>query len=291
MIRCVKYKTWLFCLCLYPCFLPGPAAAGDGPADERPSLLTVAYNYAASIAPIPDTYFVREEKDSTAKTASGSQTYLLRDPALYGKEKVVSPQTDIVGAWCEQVFAKLGGYSRTATGFGNGPQSRDESDNQTTDEKKIKRMASEETLRFIQKRSPIIDKIVGYLKLEISNKTYKETVGVSASDNNKIQLKDKLSKKQGTNNGIAFKSGIGLKLEDGGTGLFGKTEARYGKLSSFYKMNIDKHNDSSSGLKYPCDGNLHLLLTHENTHTSDQLTRNKVTDVTRSNLITLNLRF
>jgi hypothetical protein len=248
----------------------------------------VAYNYAASI---PDTSFVREEKDSTAKTASGSHTYLLSDPALYGKEKVFSSQTDIVGAWREQVFARLGGYSRTATGIGNGPQSRDESDNQTTDEKKIKRMASEETVRFIQKRSPIIDKIVGYLKLEISNKTYKENVGVSASDDNKIQLKDRLSKNRGTNNGLAFKSGIGLKLEDGGTGLIGKTEARYGKLSSFYKMNIDKHNDSSFGLKYPYDGNLHLLLTHVNTHTSDPLTSNKVTDMTRSNLITLNLRF
>jgi hypothetical protein len=291
MIRCLKYKTWLFCLCLYPCFLPGPVAAGGGPADDRPSLLTVAYNHAVSIAPMHDTAFVSEEKGPSAESASGSQTYFVNDPALYGKENVVSLQRDAIGAWREHVFAKLGGYSRTATGFGNGPQSRNESEDQTSDERKIKRMASEETLKFIQKSSPIIDKMVLYLKWEISNNTYKEAVGVQASDKSTLPLKDEPFKKKGTDNGPALNAGIGLKLGDGGAGLTGKTEVRYGKLSSFYKMNMDKHNDSGLGLKYPYDSNLYLLLSHENTHTSDPLTGNKVTDMTRSNLITFNLRF
>ncbi len=295
MTRCVKYKKWILCLCLPPCFISGPSLAGDGSAQHIPVLLAGAYNYPAPIAPTHDADPVAGEYNSRPETLPGSQTYFAADLALYDEKNAAASSKNGIEDWREQVFARLGGYERTAvTRYNDGPQSVSELNDRTGSEKKVKRMIVGETLKFIRNKSPIIDTIIRYLKVTVSTDSYAEKDPApdrAKKENSKLRLNDLPANKQDKQERLSLQASLRFKLEDGGAGLIGQTEARYRKVSSFYTMHIDKRNNSVFGLKYPYDSNLHVEINHENVSASNPMTGEKINDRTRYNFIKLNLLF
>lgn len=141
-----------------------------------------------------------------------------------------------------------------------------------------------------------IDRLVKAMKYEVSSdKTGSEDASAEVSD---IKTGDHkiTDKKAGeahpaghavVNDKVILKKGSRVRIDSGKLGLVSETEARYGKASYFYKVNLDNQGDNSLGFRYVLGGDIYIQVERDFNRTMDPT----ATDKPSSNLIQLGCRF
>jgi hypothetical protein len=278
--------------------VPGFAIAEEMAAKENSALNT---NEQAT-APQPSTNRSQHIADAPSNNSS------LELNALYGRTKLMTDQdlnsnkkqsdhSDpgvVIEEWRDRVFKTLSVY------FGSYQQnlvndsrlsSNNDPDNQANDGKIVTKLVLNETLKFTREHMPEIDRLVKALKIEVSSdRTYREDAGAVAGDN-------KADHKTGEaradkNNPVAkdklfVKTGLRVRVESGKLGLESETEARYGNVSYFYKVNLDNRNDNSLGFTYVFGKAVSLQVERDFTRTMNPVSRDKP----NINLVQLGFKF
>lgn len=224
----------------------------------------------------------------------------MSEPGLISETK----QTDgsehgAIEDWREQMFKTISMY------FGplqedpvrvNRLLTDDEIDKQADDGRIVMKLVLKETLKFTKGRVVEIDRLVKALKYEVSSdKTGSEDAGAEVSDiktgDNKIT-----DKKAGeahparnavVNDKLILKTGLRVRIDSGKLGVVSETEARYGKASYFYKVNLDNQGDNSLGFRYVLGGDIYIQVERDFNRTMDPTTKDKP----NANLIQLGCRF
>ena len=160
----------------------------------------------------------------------------------------------------------------------------------------VMKLVLKETLKFSKERVVEIDKLVKALKYEVSSDTAGED-NAGAEANNIETGKNKINdKKQGetrpagnapANNKLILKTGVRVRIDSGKLGLVAETEARYGKGSYFYRVNLDSQSDNSLGFRYVLGGDIYIQVERDFNRTMDPTTKDKP----NANLIQLGCRF
>ncbi len=134
------------------------------------------------------------------------------------------------------------------------------SGNQAVDGRTVMRIVTKETLKFTREHVPEIDTFVKSLKVEFSSGrngglNVGEEAQTAGTGNKSID-----TRAGGTGNGhrvsaavqdkFVYKTGIRVRVESGKVGLVSETEAKYGKGTCFYRINLDNHGYNSMGLSY-----------------------------------------
>ncbi len=287
--------------------MPGFAIAGEMAPKESSALNTNEQGTA------PQSLADRSQHISDAAPSNNSSLEL---NALYGRTKSTTDrdlnpnkkQSDhsdpgLIEEWRDRVFKTLGAYfgSRQQNPVNDGVSdgrlsSNNDLYNQAADGKIVTKLILMETLKFTRERMPEIDRLVKALKIEVSSdKTYRENVGAVAGDN-ETDNKTNVNKTGGThaaeNNPVAkdklfVKTGVRVRVESGKLGLVSETEAKYGNVSYFYKVNLDHRDDNSLGLTYVLGKAVSLQVERDFARTMNPLSRGKP----NINLVQLGLKF
>lgn len=229
---------------------------------------------------------------------TGSEFMAVSDPAGKTKQTGLS-EHGVIEDWREQMFKTISMY------FGprqqdpaqvNRMQTDDELDKQAGEGRIVMKLVLKETLKFSKERVVEIDRLVKALKYEVSSdKADGQNVG---ADTNDIKTGDKeiTDKKSGearparnavVNDKLILKTGVRVRIDSGKLGLVSETEARYGKASYFYKVNLDNQGDNSLGFRYILGRNIYILVERDFNRTMDPTAKGKP----NTNLIQLGCRF
>lgn len=274
-----KHRKQEFFVLLFLVCVVKPAVAGDdavlsasqGPSDH--------YQHVAYVDPANYSIIERYALDAGPK--------FMADPALYLEKKQTGlSSSGVIGDWRERVFKKLSLYS--------GPRlpdlvnddrfpSENELDEQANERRTVRKLVVKESLKFTQERVPGIDKLVNALKLEVSNRAYREDARVQEDD--KENGETRVVKRDTVKDALSLKTGLRVRVEEGNPGLVSETEARYRTFASFYNVNLDRHNDSSVGLRYVLSRDLHIQVEREVTRATDPLTKEKTNEKSNLNLL------
>ena len=173
----------------------------------------------------------------------------------------------------------------------------DELDKQADDGRTVMKLILKEILKFTKERVVDIDRLVKAMKYEVSSdKTGSEDAGAEARD---IKTGDhKITDKKGgeeahpaghavVNDKVILKKGSRVRIDSGKLGLVSETEARYGKASYFYKVNLDNQGDNSLGFRYVLGRDIYIQVERDFNQTMDPATK----DEPNTNLIQLGYRF
>lgn len=209
------------------------------------------------------------------------------------------PERAFMEDWREQMFKKISEY------FGPLQQdplqisrmlTDDELDKRANERRTVMRLVLKETVKFSKERVVEIDRLVKALKYEVSSdKTAGQDSGPEANDiktgDNKITDK-KTGDAPSARNAVVndkgvIKTGLRVRIDSGKLGLVSETEARYGKASYFYKLNLDNQGDNSLGFRYILGRNIYLQVERDFNHTMDPA----ALDRPSTNLIQLGCRF
>jgi hypothetical protein len=68
---------------------------------------------------------------------------------------------------------------------------------------------------------------------------------------------------------LFVKTGLLVPVESGKLVVVSETEARYGKMTSFFKIYLDGRYDNNVGLKYVLGKDIHLQVERQVAHTTD----------------------
>lgn len=261
-------------------------------------------------------FAMAQEFASKVNTSSRNEQAAKNSPielnALYGKAGFMSEpglipetkQTDgsergVIEDWREQMFKTISMYlgprqqdplqvDRMPTG--------DELDKQAYEGRIVMKLVLKETLKFSKERVVEIDRLVKALKYEVSSdKTGSEAAGGEANNiktgDNKITEK-KTGEARPARNAVAngkliLKTGVRVRIDSGKLGLVSETEARYGKASYFYKVNIDNKGVNSLGFRYILGRDIYIQVERGFNRTMDPTAKDKPS----TNLIQLGCRF
>ena len=169
-------------------------------------------------------------------------------------------------------------------------------DKQADDGRTVMKLILKEILKFTKERVIEIDRLVKAMKYEVSSdKTGSEDAGAEARD---IKTGDhKITDKKGgeahpaghavVNDKVILKTGLRVRIVSGKLGLVSETEARYGKASYFYKVNLYNQGDNSLGFRYVLGRDIYIQVERDFNQTMDPATKDKP----NTNLIQLGYRF
>ncbi len=205
----------------------------------------------------------------------------------------------VIKDWREQMFKTISMYF--------GPRQQDpvllnrmltdeELDKQADEGRIVMKLVLKETLKFSKERVVEIDRLVKALKYEVStDKTGSEDDGAEVNDiktgHNKISDKKAgeahPARNAAVNDKVILKTGLRVRIDSGKLGLVSETEARYGKASYFYKVNLDNQGDNSLGFRYVLGGDIYLQVERDFNRTMNPAAKDKP----NTNLIQVGCRF
>ena len=216
------------------------------------------------------------------------------DPNLYSEIKQTDrPEAGIIEDWREQVFKVFemhAGPRRSDLVNDNRLQSNNELDEQANESRMATRIVLKETLKFTQERLPEIDRLVKALRVEVST-------DMVSRENAEAQINDKQSGEARAahhtvvKDTLLLKTGLRVPVESGKLGVVSETEARFGNMSSFFKVYLDGQYDNSAGIRYTLARDIHLQVERQVTHTTDLVMSNKTNAKSNLNLIQLVCKF
>jgi hypothetical protein len=224
---------------------------------------------------------------------------LMTDQDIKGNNKQADrPAPSVIEKWRERVFNTLSAY------FGSHQQvlmndswfwgnNNYEPGSQVNDGRIATKLVMKETLKFARENIPEINTLVNALKVEIaSDRSMREDskAEVEAGDRKADNKSGKARADKGSpaaEDKIVFKTGLRVRVDSGKLGLASETEARYGKASYFYKVNLDNQGENSLGVRYVLDKTASLQIERDFSHTMNPATRNRPS----VNVIQLGFRF
>ncbi len=231
--------------------------------------------------------------DVIERYAMNAMTRFTADPALYGRtNQNDTSEPDLIGDWRDRVFQKLRMYSgpRLPDFVDDGRLPSDnELDEQAKERRIVSKLVLKETLKFTRERIPEVDKLIRTLKLEVSNGTYDENAGAETAD--KRSGEEIAATNRTVKDELSLKTGLRVKIEDGTPGLVSETVAGYRKISSFFSVDLDNHNNNSLGVKYVIGRDIHVQVERDITRTKDPLTAEKTNVKSILNLIQMVYKF
>jgi hypothetical protein len=196
----------------------------------------------------------------------------MADADLYSKIRPTDrSEAGIIESWRDRVFETFGTFiSPRQSDLAN--DSRLQNNNEFEEQANASRMATrivlKETLQFTRERLPEIDKLIKALRFEVSTDmissakadegTHDKMTGEARAAHTAI-VKDRLF----------VKTGLLVPVESGKLVVASETEARYGRMTSFFKIYLDGQYDNNVGLKYVLGKDMHLQVERQVAHTTD----------------------
>ncbi len=273
----MKLRTFIILLT----FVPGLAIAQDkalAPESPPDRYQQIAYAAPADISMI-ELHALVAGKKFTA------------DPNLYSETRqTVRPDAGIIEDWRERVFKTVGMYSipgQSDPVNDNRLQSNNEIDDQANASRMVTRTVLKETLKFTQERLPEIDKLVKALRFEVSTDMASGEDAGTEANGKKPPGEARAAHDTIVKDRLFLKTGLRLPVESGKLGVAAETEARYGNVSSFFKVYLDGNYDNSVGLMFALGRDIHLQVERRVTHTTDLETSDKTDAKSSLNLIQL----
>jgi hypothetical protein len=265
-------------------FVSGPAHAQEKAAAPREQ--ADRYQQIAYAAPA-DTSIVELYASLARKKFSS-------DPNLYSEIKRNDrSETKLIEEWRERVFKAVGTYSLPQQPDllnDSRLQSNNEIEEQANANRMATRMVLKETLTFTQERLPEIDKLIRLLRFEVSTDSVSEkNVGTEIDENKNDEART--ARNTPVKEGFLLKTGLRVPVESGKLGVTSETEARYGKMTSFFKVYLDGQYDNSLGLKYVLGKDIHLQVERQVAHTTDFVTSDTANEKSSLNLVQLVCKF
>jgi hypothetical protein len=256
-------------------FVSGPAFAQEMAARESASVK----NNEQAVAPrlqadrYPQIPSAASADRSVIKgNALAARLKFMADTDLYSKTRPTDrSEAGIIENWRDQVFETFGTYiSPRQSDLVN--DSRLQNNNEFEEQANANRMAArivlKETLQFTRERLPELDKLIKALRFEVSTdmissakadeETHDKRIGEARASHTTI-VKDRLF----------VKTGLLVPVESGKLVVVSETEARYGKMTSFFKIYLDGRYDNNVGLKYVLGKDIHLQVERQVAHTTD----------------------
>jgi hypothetical protein len=239
-------------------------------------------------------YVASLDKSILEVTAIAARKKFTSEPTLYTELKQSNNLAGgLIDEWRVQVYKILSTYSipRQANIVNDYRlQSNNELDEQTDTNRTLTKIILKETVKFTQERLPEIDRLIKALRFEVSTDMIsKEIREVEAND----QKTDGPKKEHHpfVKDKLFAKTGFHVPVESGKFRLVSETEARYGNMSSFFKIYLDGQLDNSLGLIYDFNRATQLQIQRHDTHGADPRTSEKRSAKSNLNLIQLVCRF
>lgn len=245
--------------------LPRLAGAGNSSDKQSPLQSHLLLSMATSVSR-PDRAMQPSATDERHILVSISSP----DPALflYGPPRDSVADEDVMSEWNGYVGEKIERY-RTLVApdftFCSNLTCNPDSLDRTADKRWVEKTALKETVHFVMKKKPWIEAFVRYTTLQFGHNATKSVSLQSVRDAG-LQDTSGLSRRK-KNSDFSFKGGLKTNFIDGSVGFVAEAQARYLKLTTFYRFDLSK-SINIVGMEYPLGGGMVMQYRHESTHTS-----------------------
>lgn len=278
-----KESVFLLLMLLVCCISSSAAAEGENSPQELP-LLATAKTYGSLPGP--------QEPFASIQTALSEQRFTA-NPLLYSPEPArKSSQADTIEEWRDFVFGRLERHRKPeepGAADTGGIRSNDQLNEQAAYHSRVRRAIMKETFNYARSKTPLIDAVVRYSKVEVSHNMERDTPQGPAQDRNKAT--GQLTPQRKKNEGFSFKAGMKIDVDSGGVVPVAEARAGYSSVTSFYKLPLNGRGQVM-GLEYPVAANARVQLKHERNVSRATGPAGMVTqETTNWNLLQLTLAF
>jgi hypothetical protein len=264
-------------------FAPAIAMAQD--AAQRETVPVIPYDRPAALARSGDSYEIAYAEttpgDIVEQNARNAALNFIANPALYSETgQDVASGTDSVELWRDRVFKSLSrdlGQRVQDGAYWADPNrllSNTELEEQANERRMATKIVLKETAKYTREQLPQIDRMINALKYEVSNRPLAENAGAEAKHEQSGQRTVPV-KKAASDEKLFLKTGLRIPVDGGKISLVSESEAKYGRASSFIRINLDGQFDKSAGITYAFGKDLHLQVEHQDTHQIDPITGDK----------------
>ena len=230
---------------------------------------------------------------ATRETAAAKLKFMA-DTELYSKTRSTDrSEAGIIENWRDRVFETFATHispRQSDLVNDNRLQNNNELEEQADANRMATRIVLKETLQFTRERLPEIDKLIKALRFEVST-------DMISSENAEEESHDKKTgEARAAHTAIVkdrlfVKTGLLIPVESGKLVVASETEARYGKMTSFFKIYLDGRYDNNVGLKYVLGKDIHLQVERQVAHTTDLVTSDTANVKSSLDLVQLVCKF
>ncbi len=278
-------------------FVSGPAFAQEMAARENasvkmneqtvaPRLQSDRYQQNASVA--------SADRSAIKLNDLAARLKFMADQDLYSRIRTAErSEAGIIENWRERVFKIFGMYINPRQSDpvkDNRLQNNNEFEEQANAGRMATRIVLKETLQFTRERLPEIDKLVKALRFEVSTDMISSAKAEEAT-HDKSTGEARAAHTTMVNDRLFVKTGLRVPVENGRLGVASETEARYGNMTSFFKVYLDGRYDNNVGLTYILGKDIHLQVERQVAYTTDLVTGDKATVKSSLNLVQLVCKF
>ncbi len=199
-----------------------------------------------------------------------------------------STESGVIGVWRERMDKAVAGYSRPYQPDQINDyrlQSMSEIDERMSEGRKVSKAVLKETLKFAQERLPEIDRLVKILRFEVSTDMVSEIE--EASSEEPKTPGPRMARQTVAENRFFMKTGLRMPVDGGKMNLLSETEASYGSVSSYFRVQLSGRYDSRLGLVYTLSRDMHVQVERQVNHSADAVVNERTKSKENMNLVQL----
>ncbi len=248
----------------------------------------------APTAPLQLAYADTASYSTIERDALAARLKFTANPDLFSEAvQTESTEGDAIALWRNRIFKSF------STNLGQRQQdvmsedrlmSNTDLEQQANDRRTATKIIFKETAGFLRERVPEINRLINAFKFSIENRPAsedQEANGGSDASGNRAQA----GRPSNGDQKLYLKTGLRLPVEGGKLSFISESEARYGKVSSFIKINLDGQFDRSAGMNYHLGKDTLLQAERRDTHTTDPLTGLKSSSKSSISLLQIVYKF
>lgn len=148
--------------------------------------------------------------------------------------------------------------------------SASELDERTSEGRKVSKAVLKETLKFAQERLPELEKMIRILRFEVSTDMISQNETHMISDIEPASSPELRAAHQAVaENRFFMKTGLRVPVDGGKLNVFSETEATYGNVSSYFRVQLHGRYDSRLGLVYALGKDMQVQVERQVNHGND----------------------
>jgi hypothetical protein len=197
-------------------------------------------------------------------------------------------EVGVIGDWRERMYKIVIVYSRPVQPDQVSDyrrQSMSEIEERTSEGRRVTKAVLKETLKFAQERLPEIDRLVKILRFDVSTDMVSEIE--EASSEEPKTPGPRMARQTVAENRFFMKTGLRMPVDGGKMNLLSETEASYGSVSSYFRVQLSGRYDSRLGLVYTLSRDMHVQVERQVNHSADAVVNERTKLKENMNLVQL----
>ena len=233
-------------------------------------------------------------QEMASRETAAARLKFMADAELYSLTRPTDrSEAGIIENWRDRVFETFATHispRQSDLVNDNRLQNNNEFEEQANANRMATRIVLKETLQFTRERVPEIDKLIRALRFEVSTDMVSGENGGTDIDDEKNN-ETRIARNTLIKDRFLLKTGLRVPVESGKLVVASETEARYGKMTSFFKIYLDGRYDNNVGLKYVLGKDIHLQVERQVAHTTDLVTSDTANVKSSLDLVQLVCKF